>query len=420
MKRIKWLILLSGIGIIMLAAGFFYKDYENDAGDHVAEDTITIEDYSPVIQDYDSSGEEVKVIPDPYNTGCDLSQEMYLPDTYAASGEIQSRENDYVMNLGKDVFSQEKITFENLYVLDKQVFLANSNAEYPNGTIEFVNCYFGQGIKIPSDCQKKLIFSNCDFLAKPVSAVNAEFNSCKFYKSIGDGLQIHYNVKLEDCYIYDNGYGNADEYHADGIQIAGFGSVAAHDIYIDNTRIEMPRCAPEYGQNAALFIKMDYARGYDMTFQNMIVNGGTYTVYIMPHNYQLNNLSFENIKAGYTHLWKNWLNGFDSEEADYGWNGSTNDNCGYQNQVYVSSIIKKEEGEVSLCITNETDSSRQIRIETDKGESFIDVPAVLKYDEIEAADAVFDECNIDMLFEVMAYQYVKVYDGDQLIRYKEL
>lgn len=415
-KFIITVVLLCVIAVVYI----YMQKPREDQDDHAsaAIEYVQPEEYPVVIKDYDSRGDDVKVIPDAYNTGCKLSQKMCPPEYFADDEKIISREDDHVLNLEKEIYSQEKIVFENLYVDDKRVFIANNNETYPEGTIEFINCYFGKGIKITTECKRKLIFRDCDFLEAWVTAVNSEFYSCKFYKSIGDGIQACFNVRLEDCYIYDNGYGDPEEYHADGIQIAGFGNAAAHDIYADNVRIEMPRCAPRFGQNAAIIIKMDYADGYDMKFQNMIINGGTYTLYIMPHNYELSNMQFENVKAGYSHQWENWLNAFNSQEADYGWRGAENVNCGYQERCYVSSVIKEEGGIAKLCITNETDGDRQVRVETDQGEYLLDIPRVLTYEEIEERSAVFEECNIDMLFEIPASKFVKVYDGEELIRYK--
>ncbi len=434
--RKKLRIIFGVIGVIILVLGifvymnwnkglniegtFFINKRISDSTKIVAKgegDTLEFEGAIPIIKDYDSSGEGVRVIPDRYNTGADLTKEMKSADSLQKGGYLEKRDQDYVIKLQDEIYNQDHIVFENIYFEDLQVFFANNNDVSPNGTIEFINCYFSNGIKLSVDMQKKLIFRNCDFLKSPILAVNSEFYSCKFYESYADALQIAFNVTVHDSYIFDNGYGDPEKDHSDGIQIAGFGNVDAHDIDIDNVRIEMVRTTPKFGQNSAMIIKMDLANGYDMSFTNMILNGGAFALYVIPNDYTLNNLKFENIAFGRSSLYGPLYGNQSTGQTD-GFSGMESINNDYQTQTYISSV-RKENGKIIFCATNETEQSRTIRVETDKGEQTFEVPAVLTVEEAMAANATYYDYNIDLEMEVEDASWIKIYDQDNLIRYKD-
>ncbi|MGM0216065.1 hypothetical protein [Enterococcus sp. AZ109] len=375
---------------------------------------VTVKDAVPIISDFDSRGEDVQVIPDAFNTGADLTKPMVTPEFYE---NIEKREEDYVMRLQDSSFDGEKVVFDNVFFDDLPLYLANNNEVNPGGTIEFNNCYFSQGINLTGEIQKKLIFNNCDFLTAPVSASNSEFYSCKFYHSYGDALQIGPNVIVKDSYIYNNGFGDPEKYHSDGIQIAGFGNTDAHTITVDNVRIEMPRVAPHFGQNSAMIIKMDMANGYDMNFSNMILNGGAFTLYLVPTDYEMRDLRFENIKFGNNSEWGPVYTNESTGNID-GWAGQKVVDSDLQSKVYVSSV-RKETGKFIFQATNETDKKRSIRVETDLETTTIEVPSVLTLEEAKKEKADFEDMNIDLTFEVKAKSWIKIYDGKELIRHKE-
>lgn len=386
-------------------------DYEIDGT------RVLVNNVHPIISDYDNRGEEYKVIPDQYNTGADLTKEMVTPEFYGEKGYIEKREEDYVMKLQDSSFDEETIVFENIFFYDLPLYLANNNEASRTGTIEFINCYFAQGIDLTKEVKKKLIFTNCDFLYAPVTTWNSEFYSCKFYESFGDALQIGSNVKVQDSYIYNNGLGDPEKYHSDGIQIAGFGNMEANNILVDNVRIEMPRLSPHFGQNSAMIIKMDMADGYDMTFKNMILNGGAFTLYIVPTKYDLKNVSFENIKFGNNSEWGSLYTNESKNHTD-GWAGQKHKDSGSQKKVYVSSV-REQDGSIVFCATNETGKDRSIRVETEQGESMLTVAHVLSVEEAKEADANYAEMNIDLEFQMENTKWIKIYDGNELIRYKE-
>lgn len=426
MNKRKKIILIVAIAIVSI--GIFITSNWN-RGLHLSESALDIfgetaksiddtekKDIYPIIKDYDSRIENIAVIPDKHNTGADLTKDMVSPERYVKKGFLEKRDQDYLLKLQDKPYDQEHIIFENVYFEDLPIYLANNNDERPEGTIEFINCYFKKGVNLTTTVQKKLIFRNCDFLNKTTVAANAEFYSCKFYEAQGDALQIAFNVKVQDCYIYDNGRGDPVEHHSDGIQIAGFGNVDAHNIKIDNVRIEMPRVAPHYGQNSAMIIKMDLANGYDMEFKNMILNGGAFTVYVVPTKFELKNLSFENLQIGshaeYGPLYSNQSTG----QTD-GWLGQKVVDSGTQEKVYVSSVIKKD-NEIVFYATNETLEKREIRVETNKGEKSIIVPPVLTVEEAQKNRATYDDMNIDLKYKADGSEWIKIYDGPDLIRYK--
>lgn len=377
---------------------------------------VTVKNAVPIISDFDNREGVEAVIPDFYNTGADLTKAMVTPDYYAQEGYLEKREKDYVMKLQSSSFDEETLLFENIFFADLPLFLANNNQVSPTGTIEFRNCYFAEGINLPNDIQKQLIFRNCDFLTEPVSASNSQFYHCKFYQSYGDALQIGANVVLQDSYIFNNGLGDPEKYHSDGIQIAGFGHADAYNISIDNVRIEMPRIHPHYGQNSAMLIKMDMANGYDMSFKNMILNGGAFTLYIVPTDYEMKDLHFENLRFGHTSQWGPVYTNESLGNVD-GWAGQEVINCDMQSTVYISSVRKEAENFI-FCATNETESSRKLRVETDLGVTTIEVPPVLTVKQAQQEKASYEEMNIDLPFEVAAGSWIKIYDGKELIRYK--
>ncbi|EOH93806.1 hypothetical protein [Enterococcus pallens] len=377
---------------------------------------VTVKNAVPIISDFDNREGGEAVIPDFYNTGADLTQPMLTPEYYVQEGYLEKRENDYVMKLQSSSFDEETLLFENIFFADLPLFLANNNQVSPTGTIEFRNCYFSEGINLTNDIQKQLIFTNCDFLTEPVSASNSQFYHCKFYESYGDALQIGANVILQDSYIFNNGLGDPEKYHSDGIQIAGFGHTDAHNISIDNVRIEMPRVYPHYGHNSAMLIKMDMANGYDMSFKNMILNGGAFTLYLVPTDYEMKDLHFENLRFGNTSEWGPVYTNESLGNVD-GWAGQEVINCDMQSTVYVSSV-RKEDGSFIFCATNETEASRKLRVETDLGVTTIEVPPVLTVKQAQKKKASYEAMNIDLPFEVAAGSWIKIYDGKELIRYK--
>lgn len=377
---------------------------------------VKIKNVEPIIKDYDNRTQNESIIPDKYNTGADLTKKMVTPEYYVKKGFLEKREKDYLLKLQSKPYDQEHITFRNVYFEDLPIYLANNNDKSSEGKIEFINCYFKQGVNLTTTVQKKLIFRNCDFLNQSVVAANVDFYSCKFYESHGDALQIAYNVRVQDCYIYDNGRGNPEKYHSDGIQIAGFGNTDAHNIRIDNVRIEMPRVAPYYGQNSALIVKMDLANGYDMEFKNMVLNGGAFTVYIVPTKFELKDLHFENLHIGTHSLYGPLYSNKGTGQID-GWLGQSVINTGEQKKVYVSSVINQK-GKITFYATNETKRERDIRVETSEGEQVILVPPVLTVEEAKNAKASYDEMNIDLKYQVDQADWIKIYDGDELIRYK--
>lgn len=305
--------------------------------------------------------EDIQVIPDEYNTGCD-EKNLKVVDGQGIYNEILFKLVDYNTKLALDFGYSNKdvegtVYFEN-YDFSKYPIVCRSEQKV-NRKIEvgFKNCkfsFFSSGI---GDSNLSYSFENCTF--NQFAGSNASLVDCKFGKTYKDGLIPYSNVKVESCYFRDFNY-FLDEgcIHSDGTQVYGDASAKITDIFFDSCRFEIPVIKMEGNNasiNACLNFQTEYNDADNVHFTNTIINGGGYSIYAWSKTgLDIQNVSFENISVGGAKLFGTLY----PTVADT----VTFTNVYDTPMLYASSCWKDESGLVHVIVTNDTCVERKLRI----------------------------------------------------------
>ena len=359
------------------------------------------------------------VIPDKYNTGSKGSLKKYTPEmelgiTFKMSG------NTPVINFTNKQNHISEVTIKDIdFTNYDKVAIYGGGEDVTDIKIKltFKNCKFNSITTASNlDTDITVSFENCSI--KNFGGSNASFNKCFFGGSSHDGMNPHRNITVKNSYFAGtNTYDANNARHYDGVQMFGSNTIdnlLVENIKFNNCRFEVPAInevrngiPSKSGVNAPIMFQLEYDNGNNVIFENIIANGGGYSVYANTKNgVSYKNLTFKNVKIGYAHLFGILYPMTDSNKAN-----TKFINFGHYDSLYVSSVFKDSKG-VHIITTNDTLIERKLTCVTDKGNFTFDMPAHPKLTRENNSQFKFSEMpyDIDNIIKDSSIKYVKCYD----------
>lgn len=230
-------------------------------------------------------------IPDSYNTG-------YTSD-YDELVDFAEKYPECVLNDGRYVITQSSVL---LYGNVFSGFKSDMNISVLNLTSSIViEDFYMDSSNIINDYNNNaedtmIILRNGELEGGMIRACNMIIEGIYMHDATGDFVNILYNVSIYDSYFENGGVDSSA--HADGVQIAGYDDEDAHDIYMENVRIDMP-VIPGHVANACVMIQPDYGAVDGMELNRCILNGGGFTIYSYPKKNTISNVVFNDTLLGY-------------------------------------------------------------------------------------------------------------------------
>ena len=359
------------------------------------------------------------VIPDKYNTGSKGSLKKYTPEmelgiTFKMSG------NTPVINFTNKQNHISEVTIKDIdFTNYDKVAIYGGGEDVTDIKIKltFKNCKFNSITTASNlDTDITILFENCSI--KSFGGSNASFNKCFFGGSSHDGMNPHRNITVKNSYFAGtNTYDANNARHYDGVQIYGSNTIdnlLVENLKFYNCRFEVPAInevrngvPSKSGVNAPIMFALEYDNGNNVTFENIIANGGGYSVYASTKNgVSYKNLTFKNIKLGYAHLFGILYPMTDANKAN-----TKFINFGYYDSLYVSSVWKDSKG-VHIITTNDTLIERKLTCETDKGNFNFTMKAHPKLTRENNSTFKFSQMpyDIDNTIKDNSIKYIKCYD----------
>ncbi len=357
--------------------------------------------------------EDVCVIPDKYNTGCNGNLTKVVMDAengttingvlfIAGSNATRHVLDFYYRN--KEISGT--VTIENCDFSDYSLWVYNTEKVDREIHVVFNNCNFS-GVSTARNIGKvSFTFNHCTF--RNFNGGNSTFNKCQFGKSYSDGMVPFQNVHVNDCFFTDMGSiaATGKEIHTDGVQIYGYKDVDVLDVSYTNCRFEIPPVSPAGSTayiNACIMLQLEFANAKDVLFRDCIVNGGGYSIYAESkyEGLTFDNVVFQGIRFGAAKKYGVFYPKIDPAISIKDISGTDN--------LYIGSVWK-EAGETHLSVTNDTNQERTLQIYTDTSQYTYTIPACPlgseMADAITYADLPFD---VDIVLP-QDCRYVVCYD----------
>lgn len=381
-----------------------------------------------------------EIIPDKYNTGVSGNLTKYT-------------HGDNVAGLRILLSGTQDEPLPTINFLHKE----NQNSKYVIQNIDFTKYERIQIINYNVNNKIKLIFKNCKFDRITTSAdmndnisfefdhctissfngSNSTFNYCRFGSGNFDAITPYKNIYVNHSYIADiAAYTTGGEKHFDGVQISGTNgdyNFLVHDIHFYNTRFETPHVLevrngiPSTSYvNAPIMVQLEFNNATDISFENVIANGGGYTVYstankksYMTNDVTYDRVSYKNVKIGYGHLYHELYPMKEELKAK-----TTFTNFGHYDSLYVTSVWKDNKG-VHVITSNDTIIPRKLTCETNNGSFNFNIPSHPKLTKDNRVNYSFKDMpyDIDKVINDKNASYIKCYDtttGKNLIRTQKL
>ena len=292
------------------------------------------------------------------------------------------------------------------------LIINNSSSLVNNTVIIFDNCKFDSIVTERVSDKLKLSFNNCTI--RSFYGSNATFTYCYFGGSIADAVNPFQNVTIENSYISNLSHPLPEEsgrtvMHSDGTHIFGYDNVDVVNINYDNVRIEVPSL--DYTSNhldgnsvyvnSALSIALEKSNANNLSFTNMYLNGGGYTIYALPYNqdFEVNNVLFDNINIGQSHIWG----------PEYSKNTIPSD-YSYIGNLLIGSVWK-DDSKIYVSVTNDTLLERKLIAVTNKGTYEFIVPASPKLDDSAIDKYTFSDLPIDLVYSFDDADWIICYDS---------
>jgi len=274
-------------------------------------------------------------------------------------------------------------------------------------TVTFNNCKFGYFKAADNMYNVYFIFNNCTFTG--LNGSNCECNNCYSGGTVGDALNPLRNFSVKNSYISNLSIYSTSSVHTDGFQIRGFSGIVAENILFDNVRMEAPQLkitGNNSDVNACMMIQMEASNGTNMTFKDMYINGGGYTIYswAKASNVTLTNITYDNIKVGcskrYGTLYPTMASGIDYSDIT-----STD-------KLYVSTVSRDGLGNTDIIVSNDTNVEKTLTIVTNLGITTHTIPKCLTYSELITDVTTFNDLPFDVKITLEdEVDYVICYDG---------
>lgn len=231
------------------------------------------------------------VIPDMNNTG-----------HYSSFSQLQDFAEKYPECMGSDgrILITDKSAQKYNYCFEQ--FKTSENIRFTNlNSPVLLDDFYLSGGNIINDYRNNgektiITLRNGEVENGMIRACNMVIDKIYMHDSESDFINALYNVKIFDSYFTDGG--TDPKAHADGIQIAGYDSVDAYDIYLENVRIDMPHIPGYHVSNACVMIQPDYGAVNGTELNRCILNGGGFTIYSFPKKNTISNVVLENTIIG--------------------------------------------------------------------------------------------------------------------------
>ena len=345
--------------------------------------------YDPVIPDGQAvyiKNTDGSMIPDKYNTGLDpaISLTAHHPSdgSFTINGLRFTGRAD-MNEIQLDFFNTPNLEDGAVYTIENVDFSDSTRlrfTDYHNFSdsgkhvkVIFKNCKFSGFSNEDATPLYSFEFYDCDFLS--AAGYNLTFERCQFHPTSGDGMNPHGHVTVKNSYFYFVANPLSSTGHLDGFQTFGRAVADMEAIHFDNVRIEIPKnkVLDDNGEwyissiNAAIMLSVEYsANAHDVLLENMIVNGGGYTIYMgCSRDCQyLSDVTFRNIKVGYAHMFGiMYPNHGNTEQASI--DGAVA-NSNHITSLYAGSAWKNSRG-VHLSVSNDMTSERIMTCSIDGG-----------------------------------------------------
>ncbi len=356
---------------------------------------------------------DIQVIPDTYNTGCsgiltpitmDGEKTIQLYDLTISSG---NNDTTFVLD-----FAYRNKDISGVVYIENYDFSARPLAVFNEDKVDreikliFNNCKFSTIGVGKDESNMSYEFNNCSM--NYFAGSNATFNHCFFGDSNSDGLVPFRNIQVNDCFFARMGTtASTNGRHIDGTQIYGHEGIDVQNIHFNNCRFEIPALSPTgttNGINACIMLSLEYSNGNNLSFTDILVNGGGYTIYagVKYDTLTLQDVVFRNIYFGCANRFGVFYPG--SPES------VQKNNILSTDSLYVASVWK-ENGQTHFSVTNDTNQERTLLIYTDVGIYTYTIPACLTVDEITGT-TTYDDFPFDMDIVVPAdCQYAVCFDN---------
>ncbi len=349
--------------VITLCVGMVGWYYVANRSQEIPDDDIPLGTGTLISQGAD----DIQVIPDKYNTGCTeeaLTKTIISPGTYNNIPIYEYGSNALSIRVKDNMPSM--MVFENVDFSAMPFVIANDDKKQSRCIMKFVNCKFSSlRITDIKDTLVEHVFENCSFVH--FAGSNSTFTNCYFGDgSMGDGINPYRNCTFENCMIANlvQPSETGESNHVDGLQIFGDSSsvVENANIHLKNCRFEVPNIPYTSAAgilNCPITFTMRYGDASNISFEDCIVNGGTYySIMVYSDEYMFTDVSLENIRVGGSRKSANVIGDTPME--------ATLTNIYDTPSLYIGSVWKDSQG-IHLSVTNDTNQERKLKIITSNG-----------------------------------------------------
>lgn len=358
----------------------------------------------------DQTADDIKVIPDKYNTGAKGELKVVELGATVEGIEFKASTNDtrnVVDFYYRNTDVEGIVVFKNYDFSNYEFWTSNEDKVAKNINFVFDNCKFSIITVGKGDSNLSYEFNNCT-IARFVGS-NAVLNNCKMGEGCAsDGLVPYRNVEVNNCF-----FGNMSsisetgkEIHTDGTQIYGFKGIDVENVHYNNCRFEIPPIlvgGSSVSVNACLMLQLEYSNGNNITFSDCVINGGSYSIFARGvKGCTMQNVKFERIRSGCAKVYGTLYSDISPAVEMYDFS-ETDD-------LYISSVWKDGKN-TCISVTNDTNSDRKLVVITDCGEYQYTIPACPAGTEV-VEGMTYADMPFDIKIDIPAdCEYVVCYDA---------
>lgn len=354
--------------------------------------------------------EDINIIPDKYNTGYKNSNTITIINqgcTINGLEFITNSVNDLVLDLyyrNKNI--GDSIVIENVDFSRFKVVVYNTEKVKTPKKIIFKNCNFSKLWNAKEEVLVSYQFENCSF--NNFNGSNSTFINCYFGSSYFDALNPYQNISLVNCFISDLSYPlDKGTIHSDGVQIYGYPGIIVQNISFQNCRFEIPIIPLQNSNssiNSCVSIGLEYSNGYNIKFQNTILNGGGFSLGIGAKSpFEVSNINLNNVKIGQAHKYG------DIYPNAYG--KSNRDNLITTNSLYIGSVWKDNNNLIHISVTNDTLEERVLLVVTEYGTEYFVIPPCYDSSKISINDNLsYKDYPFDIEIVILDSPWIVCYD----------
>ena len=151
-------------------------------------------------------------------------------------------------------------------------------------------------------------------------------------------------------------------------------------------------------------IGLEYSNGYNIKFQNTILNGGGFSLGIGAKSpFEVSNINLNNVKIGQAHKYG------DIYPNAYG--KSNRDNLITTNSLYIGSVWKDNNNLIHISVTNDTLEERVLLVVTEYGTEYFVIPPCYDSSKISINDNLsYKDYPFDIEIVILDSPWIVCYD----------